>query len=49
MKLSSILDKLMLNLSNEIECKGIKFVEKTLNDLGPEMSAGRAYPRGLCG
>ena len=29
----------MLNLSNEIECKVIQFVDKTLNDLGPEMSA----------
>ena len=24
----------MLNVSNEIECKWITFVEKTLNDLG---------------
>ena len=35
-KLSSILYKLMLNISNEIECKWIKCraIEKTLNDLG---------------
>ena len=33
-KLSSILYKLMLNISNEIKCKWIQFVEKTLNDLG---------------
>ena len=34
MKLSNILYKLMLNVCNEIECKWIKFVEKTLRDLG---------------